>query len=75
MATSSGGPGKAGRAYLWIIAIVVLLAAGLSGAWYYLANQLDTRVARAIEDARARGTAIDCANQAVFGYQIGRAHV
>ena len=68
MATSSGGPGKAGRAYLWIIAIVVLLAAGLSGAWYYLANQLDTRVARVIEDARARGTAIDCANQAVFGY-------
>ena len=68
MATSSGGPGKAGRAYLWIIAIVVLLAAGLSGAWYYLANQLDTRVARVIEDARARGTAIDCANQTVFGY-------
>ncbi|MEF2553669.1 DUF2125 domain-containing protein [Aurantimonas sp. A2-1-M11] len=68
MATSSGGTGKAARAYLWIIAVAVLLAVGLSAAWYYLASQLDTRAARTIEMARAEGTEIDCTNREVFGY-------
>ncbi|WP_206452997.1 DUF2125 domain-containing protein [Aurantimonas marina] len=48
--------------------MALLLAAGLSGAWYYLAGELDTRVAGLIATTRAQGTEIDCPGRAVFGY-------
>ncbi|MCB8837240.1 DUF2125 domain-containing protein [Aurantimonas sp. VKM B-3413] len=68
MAPSSDSRRRTRRAYLGVVATVVLLAAGLSGAWYYLAGQLDARVTRAIAVARANGTDIECPNREVFGF-------
>ncbi|UIJ72416.1 DUF2125 domain-containing protein [Aurantimonas sp. HBX-1] len=65
MAASSG---SARKAYLWIVAVAVALFLALSGAWYYLAAQLEARVDAAIEDAAADGVEIGCPNRAVVGY-------
>ncbi|HEX2019309.1 MAG TPA: DUF2125 domain-containing protein [Aurantimonas sp.] len=65
MAASSG---KARRAYLWIIVVAVALFVALSAAWYFLAAQIDTRVAQAIDEAAAEGIEIGCPNRAVVGY-------
>lgn len=68
MAASSGKTSRAGRAYVWIAIVILLLAGGLSGAWYYLAGQLEAQVARVIDGARAEGTEIGCPGRTVFGY-------
>ena len=68
MAPSSDSPSKARRALIAVVVIVVLLAAGLSGAWFYLAHRLDGELTRAIETARAGGTAVECPNREVFGF-------
>jgi hypothetical protein len=65
MAASSS---KARRAYLWIIVVAVALFVALSAAWYFLAAQIDTRVAQAIDEAAAEGIEIGCPNRAVVGY-------
>lgn len=56
------------RPFVWIALVAVLLAAALSGAWYYLANQLDRAVRAGIETAGGQGVRIGCENQSVFGY-------
>jgi hypothetical protein len=62
-------PAKSGsRPFVWIALVALLLAAALSGAWYYLANQLDRAVRAGIETAGGQGVRIGCANQSVFGY-------
>ncbi|MBP0615158.1 DUF2125 domain-containing protein [Jiella mangrovi] len=68
MASSSDSPSKAGRALFWVVAVVVLLAVALSGAWFYLSSRLDGELTRAIEQVRARGTEIECPNREVFGF-------
>jgi len=68
MNPSSDSPRRGRRAFLGIVVIVIVLAAGLSGAWYYLAGRLDAAVDQAIEQARARGTEVGCPNREVFGY-------
>lgn len=65
MAASSTG---ARKAFVVIAAIVILLAAGLTAGWYYLANEIDRRVAGVIEAAKANGVTLTCANRSVFGY-------
>ena len=59
---------KARWAFVWIVVVVIVLAAGLTGAWYYLAGQLDLRVAQTIEAEKQRGTDIGCSGRTVFGY-------
>ncbi|MCE7026890.1 DUF2125 domain-containing protein [Jiella avicenniae] len=68
MAPSSDSPSKARRALIGVALVIVLLAAALSGAWFYLAGRLDGELSRAIEQARARGTEIVCPNREVFGF-------
>ncbi|KQT85847.1 DUF2125 domain-containing protein [Aurantimonas sp. Leaf443] len=68
MASASGRDGRAQRAFVVIGLVAILLAALLSGAWYYLARQLDARAASAIEEAAARGVSVDCPQREVFGY-------
>ena len=68
MATAGTTDRKARRAFVWIAVVVVVLAAALTGAWYYLAGELDQRVSRAIEVERQRGTDIGCPGRTVFGY-------
>jgi hypothetical protein len=66
----SSTPAKSGsfRPFVWIAVVTLLLAAALSGAWYYLASQLDRAVRAGIETAAGEGVRIGCENQAVFGY-------
>ena len=59
---------KARRAFVWIVVVVIVLAAGLTGVWYYLAGQLDARVVQTIEAEKQRGMDIGCPNHTVFGY-------
>lgn len=68
MAPSSDSPSKARRVLFGVALLVVLLAAALSGAWFYLASRLDGELTRAIEMARARGTEVECPNREVFGF-------
>ncbi|GGE13494.1 hypothetical protein GCM10011390_35740 [Aureimonas endophytica] len=67
-ASSARRPGGARRAFVAVAAIAILLAAALSGVWYYLANRLDGAVQAAIEAAAGTGTTIACERQEVFGY-------
>ncbi|MEX6506922.1 DUF2125 domain-containing protein [Jiella sp. M17.18] len=68
MAASSDSRRRTRRAYLGVVVVALVLAAGLSGAWYYLAAQLDLGVTRALASAKAHGTDISCPNREVFGY-------
>lgn len=68
MAPSSDSPSKARRALIGVVLVAVLLAAALSGAWFYLAGRLDDEMTRAIEQAGGRGTQIYCPGREVFGY-------
>ena len=58
----------ASRVFLGVAVLVVLLAVALTGAWFYLANELDTRVEAALEAAAGEGVSVGCANREVFGY-------
>ncbi|WP_185983727.1 DUF2125 domain-containing protein [Aureimonas mangrovi] len=58
----------ASRVFIGVILVVVLLAAALTVAWYYLAGELDRRVVAAIEAAAGDGVAVTCENREVFGY-------
>lgn len=68
MAPSSDSPSKARRALIGVVLVAVLLAAALSGAWFYLAGRLDDELTRAIEQAAGGGTDITCPDREVFGF-------
>ena len=68
MAPSSDRPSKARRALIGVVLVAILLAAGLCGAWFYLAGRLDGELTRAIETARRQGTDVECPNRDVFGF-------
>ena len=67
-AETGTGDTKARWAFVWIVVVVIVMAAGLTGAWYYLAGQLDMRVAQTIEAEKRQGIDIGCPGRAVFGY-------
>lgn len=62
------GRSSAARAFRWLIALVVLLVLGGSAAWYWLAGELDRRVASALDAAAGGGTTVVCENRQVFGF-------
>lgn len=66
--SSEGTASGARRAFAWIVVVVIVLAAALTGAWYYLANRLDLAVRAGIETAGGEGVGITCDNRTVFGY-------
>ncbi|MCK5934328.1 MAG: DUF2125 domain-containing protein [Fulvimarina manganoxydans] len=68
MSASTSEPRRIRRAYLWIVAVVLLLFALLTGAWLYAANWIDQQAGLAIERAARSGVAIGCPNRDVTGY-------
>ncbi|WP_083507729.1 DUF2125 domain-containing protein [Aureimonas frigidaquae] len=67
----SRGAGKGSRsvrAMIGIAGVALLLAAGLTGAWFYLAGEVDRRVVEIVDRAAGGGTAITCDGRRVFGY-------
>lgn len=64
----TGRSSAAGRVFAGVAILVVVLAAALTGVWYYLAGELDRRVASALDAAGGGGTAIACDGREVFGY-------
>jgi hypothetical protein len=56
------------RRFAWL-AFAIVAAIGLyTAGWYYLAGRLETTVAEAIGDARARGAEADCTRAQARGY-------
>ncbi|KQQ79023.1 DUF2125 domain-containing protein [Aureimonas sp. Leaf324] len=64
----TGRRSGAGRVFAGVAILVVVLAAALTGAWYWLAGELDRHVASALDAAAGGGTTITCDNRGVFGY-------
>jgi len=60
--------GSASRVFAGIFGVVVVLAVVLTGVWFYLARELDRRVAAALDEAAGGGTTITCTDREVFGY-------
>ncbi|WAJ29865.1 DUF2125 domain-containing protein [Antarcticirhabdus aurantiaca] len=68
MTASSKGNSGARRAVLVVGLVAVVLAALLTGAWFYAAREIDRRTGEAIAAAAANGATIDCAGRETFGY-------
>ncbi|WP_192843135.1 DUF2125 domain-containing protein [Aureimonas sp. AU12] len=72
MASSrSGTPRRksaASRVFAAVFGLVVVLAVVLTAGWFYLAHELDRRVASLLDAAAGGGTTIECGNREVFGY-------
>ncbi|WP_153003617.1 DUF2125 domain-containing protein [Aureimonas ureilytica] len=58
----------AGRVFGWLLALVILLAAIGAGGWYWLAGELDRRIASALDAAAGQGAVVLCENRQVFGF-------
>lgn len=58
----------AGRVFLVLIVLVILLIGAATAGWYYLAGALDRRIAGAIDAAAGGGTTIGCVDRTVFGF-------
>jgi hypothetical protein len=56
------------RVFVWVGALVLILAVVGTAAWFYLARELDARVSSALDAAAGGGTTINCPNREVFGY-------
>lgn len=56
------------KAFVWIAAVAILLAAALSGAWYYLAGRLDAAAGEILRQAESQGVLVSCDDREVFGY-------
>ncbi|WP_279481881.1 DUF2125 domain-containing protein [Aureimonas sp. SK2] len=64
----TGRRSAAGRVFAGVAILVVVLAAALTGVWYYLAQELDRRVASFLDASAGGGTTIACEGREVFGY-------
>ncbi len=62
-----GGP-RYSRRILWLGVFVVLLCAGYTAGWFYLARQLERQTAIAIADLNRSGVTAECANLQARGY-------
>ncbi len=58
----------AARAMRWLIALVVVLVLVAVGGWYWLAGELDRRVASALEAAGGGRATVLCENRQIFGF-------
>ncbi|WP_188052154.1 DUF2125 domain-containing protein [Aureimonas fodinaquatilis] len=56
------------KAMIGVVIVALLLAAGLTAGWFYLAGEIDRRVAGAIDRAAGGGATIECEGRQVFGY-------
>lgn len=56
------------RAMVGVVVVALLLAGGLTGAWFYLAGQLDRKIVEVVDSAAGGGTTIVCDGRRVFGY-------
>ncbi|MER0238703.1 DUF2125 domain-containing protein [Fulvimarina sp. MAC8] len=68
MSSSTSEPRRVRRAYIWIVAIVVVLFAILTGFWFFAASQLEQVTSRAIDDAERNGVIVSCPGRDVVGY-------
>ncbi|WP_168990496.1 DUF2125 domain-containing protein [Aureimonas flava] len=64
----TGRRSAAGRVFAGVAIVVLVLAAALTGVWYYLAGELDRRVASFLDASAGGGTTIACDGREVFGY-------
>ena len=48
------------RAMAGVVVVALLLAGGLTGAWFYLAGQLDQKIVEVVDSAAGGGTTIVC---------------
>jgi hypothetical protein len=68
MTSSDGKRSKFSRRFLWLAAFVVLLFAGYSAGWFYLANRLEREANAVIVGLNRDGITAECANLDVRGY-------
>ncbi len=61
---------KRGRLLKYLIGALVLLGALYTGGWYYLANELQTRVATNIAAFKEKGIDATCENARASGYPL-----
>lgn len=59
---------KPQRRFVWLAVFIVALVAAYTGAWFYLARQLETRSAFLISDLANRNVEADCEAMEVRGY-------
>lgn len=59
---------KPQRRFVWLAVFIVALVAAYSGAWFYLARQLESRGAFLISDLANRNVHADCEEMEVKGY-------
>ena len=60
--------GSATRRIKWLGGFVLVLIAGYTALWFFLAGRLESGVEDAIAGAAANGTTIECADRDVRGY-------
>lgn len=56
------------RRITWLAAFIVILFAGYSAGWYYLADRLVTRARAEIANANRDGVTVECENPVARGY-------
>ena len=56
------------RKFWLLVAVIVLLAGGLCGAWYYGANRLELEIASLKQRLTDEGVAADCEGQEIRGF-------
>lgn len=66
MASTQGKP--TGRRFLFLVLAIVLLAAGYSAGWYFLAGRLVTGASQLVERINANGDRANCENITARGY-------
>jgi hypothetical protein len=68
MALASGGKKNLKIRYILLAAVVILVAAGWSGGWLFLQQELDRQIELQLETANRSGTTIACEERAIAGY-------
>jgi hypothetical protein len=67
-AGSRAAPRRRGRTFLKLALLVVVLAAGWCGAWYYAASVADSTLAGWVEREAAAGRIYNCGSQGISGF-------
>lgn len=68
---ASSGTVKRSRAFrgiVWVAVVALVLFAGLTAAWFYLASELESRVEAVLQQTGEQGTLVGCGGREVFGY-------
>jgi len=56
------------RSLISVVVIVIILAAGWSGGWFWLASWADAKATETLQELSEQGVDIDCANRSVGGF-------